>query len=42
MVSENKDDNKLIGLTNFRYVSMNKLPSDEKSKEFMIKYFGIV
>ena len=35
-----KDDNKLIGLTNFRYVSMNKLPSDEKSKEFMIKYFN--
>ena len=35
-----KDDNQLIGLTNFKYVSINKLPSDEKSKEFMIKYFN--
>ena len=35
-----KDDKKLNGLTNFKYVSIDKLPNDEKSKAFMIKYFN--
>ena len=35
-----KDDKKLIGLTNFKYVSIDKLPDDEKSKIFMKKYFN--
>lgn len=36
----NNKDNKLIALTNFRNRNLKYLPSDENSKQFMIKYFN--
>jgi len=36
----NNKDNKLIALTNFRNRNLKYLPSDEISKQFMIKYFN--
>ena len=34
-----KSDNYINGLSNFRYKSIDTLPSDEETKQFLIKYF---